>query len=85
MYNKTYFNNSSVLENQNQIFSTLYAMGFVRVCIYVPQSEIFCWPNSDYHCFINSCVIDLNSTREFNYYRKTSILLIIEDCELGSK
>ena len=41
MYNKTYFNNSSVLENQKQIFSTLYAMGFVRVRIYVPQSEIF--------------------------------------------
>ena len=27
----------------------------------------------------NSGVIDLNSRREFNYYRRTSILLIIEE------
>ena len=28
---------------------------------------------------INEVVIDLNSRREFNYYRKTSILFIIEE------
>ena len=29
--------------------------------------------------FCSVCVIDLNSRREFNYYRKTSIVFIIEE------
>ena len=33
--------------------------------------------------FLIRIVIDLNSMREFKYYRKTSIVFII--CELGSK